>query len=90
MTYVIPEVHRYAARGGSSQGPRQLAPNIGEDRMCSFYLNGGAENASTGKRKYTEKASTKQRISQGWKTHVGLQKTQVRKMQVQCKPNSVT
>ena len=52
MTYVIPEVHRYAARGGSSQGPRQLAPNIGEDRMCSFYLNGGAENASTGKRKY--------------------------------------
>ena len=30
------------------------------------------ENASTGK------ASTKQRISQGWKTHVGLQKTQVR------------
>jgi len=34
----------------------------------------------TGKRKYTEKASTKQRISQGWKT-------QVRKMQVQCKPS---
>ena len=32
------------------------------------------ENAST------EKASTKQRISQGWKT-------QVRKMQVQCKPS---
>ena len=31
---------------------------------------GGAENAST------EKASTKQRISQGWKTHV--RKTQVR------------
>jgi len=37
------------------------------------------ENAST------EKASTKQRISQGWKTHV--RKTQVRKMQVQCKPS---
>jgi len=32
------------------------------------------ENAST------EKASTKQRISQGWKTHI-------RKMQVQCKPS---
>ena len=37
------------------------------------------ENAST------EKASTKQRISQGWKTHV--RKTQVRKLQVQCKPS---
>ena len=34
------------------------------------------ENAST------QKASTKQRISQWWKTHV--RKTQVRKMQVQC------
>jgi len=47
------------------------------------------ENAST------EKASTKQRISQGWKTHVRKtqvriyrdgKRTQVRKMQVQCKP----
>jgi len=45
--------------------------------MCySRLIGGGAE--STGKRQVgpTEKASTKQRILQGWKTHV--QKTQVR------------
>jgi len=47
---------------------------------------GGAENASSLLENASmEKASTKQRISQGWKTHVP--KTQVRKMQVQCKPS---
>jgi len=49
---------------------------------CILTKHGGREALKT---QVLENASTKQRISQGWKTHV--RKTQVRKMQVQCKPS---
>ena len=59
-----------------------------------YITNEGALKTQVLENASTEKASTKQRISQGWKTHTenvstDLQgwKTQVRKMQVQCKPS---